>query len=1030
MKLLNMKKFHSNNIWIHLFDSNKEKFNFIKDRILENSKISNFNFLKNNLKIFVRETITAKFLNIELVREKTPSLHFQTKKFRELSQNLFLETNYKLISEESCLYLIDDILKKDFKLNQNSANSLSKKIFSSWKESILFQESNLKISGEFHKVLTKFIKKKGNFYTDFEITEKKIFNNKLVSKEKIIEECGEELYLYGIFELNELDFKFIKKISEFIPIHFMINKIHLDLIANVDENLTFADFFNSSSILKKISPNERLIQLNTKFNFPLINFRECQEMYREIEFVGREILRKIETQSIKLNRFKVIIPDQINYHILTKQIFNRLNLPFATTRDISPRFSTLYQGVYSVLNAIENEFEQESIFSILKNPCFAPRINDFRNFSFNSEIWNQIITEFNLDECLDSEHKKELGYRETNILTWESLWKRLIEIELFETENEIFNSEIMENLDDFLKISKSLIYDLYSIKTEFKKLNHLAEYFKIFINEYFTIKINIGDEIQNQELTSVNEKARTLIFNILSGLISFSEELELLKIEREFSIKEFIQLLKSGLENSIFGSPNLIQSGVMVATLVDGLDPFFEEVFVLGLNEGNFQTSISSLQSLNEIELVQKNKELDIKNKILFNQIFSFNAKIIHLSYINLDSVKDRILYPYYEYSNLEKKLNTERKRIPILAIEEEEQILKFETKTLSLQNKIYQIQNSLKINKLLPKQESNILEIENDLSKFSDDNFKEKIKTYFHRKTIFQFEGQNKIITPSAFTSFILCSKKYFFDNALDLDEEEKSIGKIKEIKGQRLKQIYQNLIFEFLNSTEVSFDLNQFLDKELNTKQIEKGLAPFGILNQIEKENLLQSITEEFLPKLILVKGKLIPIKNSLYEKSFNEIEIEGKKNKLKFEYFKMEQNEITFYLLNSSKNDLTINKNKILLYTSFFLFLKYADIEKIKKILNLENVKFKLSIFDISENLELEEIIYSENEKKVLDSCYSIFLKSEILPKPFNFNVCKYCEYKHNCEGYQYGFAENLELDEIHNSLEKILPKKKTK
>lgn len=1022
-----MKEFHSNNVYINLFNSNREKFDFIKNKILEKSKTPNFNFLKDSLKVFVRETITAKFLNIELVREKIPSFHFQTKKFRDLLPNLFIKTDFKTISEDSCLFLFEDIIKKDLKLNKSSASSLAKKIFSSWKESILFQETNSKLNSEFQKIFTTFIKKKGNLYTDFEITEKKIFNNKLISKEKIIELCGKELFLYGIFELNELEFKLVQTISEFIPVYFINNQIKIELISNLDENLKFEEYFNSSSVLKKILPKEKISELKTEFNLPKINFRECQEIYREIEFVGREILRKISIKHNSSHQFKIIVPDQINYHILVKQIFNRLNIPFATTRDISPRFSTFHQAIYSILNAIENEFEQESIFAILKNPCFAPRINDYRIFTFNREIWNQIIIQFNLDECLDATHKKELGFRESPILTWESLWKRLVEVELIEVEEDI-NSEIKESLVDFLRISKSLIYDLYSIKTEFKNLKHFAEFFKIFINEYLITKIKLNKEEQNQELISANEKTKTLIFNLLNDLISISEELDSLKIEREFSIQEFIQFVKSGLENSIFGSPNLIQSSVMISTLVDGLDPFFDEVFVLGLNENNFQNNIFSLQSFNETELIQKNKELDLKNKLLFNYFFSFNAKEIHLSYINLDSVKDKILYPHYEYTYLEKKLDQKRKLIPILAIEEEEMILKFESKTLNLQRRIHQINNSQKLTKLIPKQETDLIEIEKELNNFQEDEFRERIKTYFIRKSNFQFIEEKKTISASALTSFTLCSKNYFFDSFLNLEGEEKSIGKIEEIKGARLKQIYQILIFEFLNSIEKSFNLNQFLDNELNTKKIEKGLAPYGILNQIEKEKLIKHISEEILPELEKEKYELKTIKNSIIESYFTSIQIDEAKIKLKFEYYKIKNNEISFYLLSSSANEQTKTKNLILLYFSLFLFLKFADKEKFKDLLQIENLEFKIGILDLAKNFQIKEITYTEIENQVLDSCYHFFLKSEILPKPFSFDVCNYCNYKSNCEGYQYEFAKNLELDEIHNSLEKIISKKK--
>lgn len=138
------------------------------------------------------------------------------------------------------------------------------------------------------------------------------------------------------------------------------------------------------------------------------SFFESQEAYREIEFVGREILSILEENkqsNFRLTSIKLVLPaEDLNYSLLVANIFERMGIPFSFTKDIRKR-SPYFSSVVSLLKLSISDFDKDTIFSLFYNPCFYPILEDSR-MNIKPEVWNQIISKMNLTGFLDKHHKK------------------------------------------------------------------------------------------------------------------------------------------------------------------------------------------------------------------------------------------------------------------------------------------------------------------------------------------------------------------------------------------------------------------------------------------------------------------------------------------------------------------------------------------------------------------------------------------------------------------------------------------------
>lgn len=101
--------------------------------------------------------------------------------------------------------------------------------------------------------------------------------------------------------------------------------------------------------------------------------------------------------------------------------------------------------------------------------------------SIKPEVWNQIISKMNLTEFLDKQHRKRQGFRESNLMTWESLWSRLNLILIGNTSDDTISleTELIEEVYEFLAVSSSLLQDLIGLKEDFTRLSDFSKFLEL-----------------------------------------------------------------------------------------------------------------------------------------------------------------------------------------------------------------------------------------------------------------------------------------------------------------------------------------------------------------------------------------------------------------------------------------------------------------------------------------------------------------------------------------------------------------------
>lgn len=130
-------------------------------------------------------------------------------------------------------------------------------------------------------------------------------------------------------------------------------------------------------ILNKFFGDKKIEEIQTTLGieFPEIlpnadlNFYESQEAYREIEFVGREILRLIEEHkdddAFRLTSIKLVLPaEDVNYSLLVSNVFDRIGISYSFTKDIRKKKSPYFSAVASILKLSISDFDKETIFSL------------------------------------------------------------------------------------------------------------------------------------------------------------------------------------------------------------------------------------------------------------------------------------------------------------------------------------------------------------------------------------------------------------------------------------------------------------------------------------------------------------------------------------------------------------------------------------------------------------------------------------------------------------------------------------------
>lgn len=127
-------------------------------------------------------------------------------------------------------------------------------------------------------------------------------------------------------------------------------------------------------------------------------------------------------------------------------------------------------------------------------------------------------------------------------MTWESLWVRLNSFLIGDDSEEsiVFESEISDEVYQFLEVSTSLLQDLIGLKEDFSSLTEFSNFFKIILDTYLHTSMRYNE---TDEMKRLNERGQTKVIGLLASIESIESEMESIFEENiKFTLEDFVSI--------------------------------------------------------------------------------------------------------------------------------------------------------------------------------------------------------------------------------------------------------------------------------------------------------------------------------------------------------------------------------------------------------------------------------------------------------------------------------------------------------
>lgn len=1007
----------------------------LASKIKEYTSSKNFILLKNKITILTRESITAEYLSMQLVKKQVPSLSFETLRLVDFLEELkteFLQKKEleKLSSFYAEVLLTQLIQESSFKtINSKTQTILARELLKEYENSIEC-DSQSYFQDTYKEIIKKFQTKKRKALTENEIY-KQILETQISDFECIKSRKDFPLLLYGISSLSNFQWLILKKIDTSIPTEIYFCKpaiLHFE--GNEFKNLDSRHVLNQGFSIH--------VPENSSYNTK-VYFYEAPEIHREVDFVAKSIMGKIAESSsdFHLTRIKVIIPDEPSYAISIKNTFQKFGIPFVFTNDVYINKQTAYyNAIYTLIQLTLSNFDRQIALKLFQNPCFSPlfpsEIQEGVNSRIvvHSEAWNVLMNVLKVEAYLDRTHRIENGLLEAEDLTWEGLWRRAVLAMQGEIEGVRLADEIIQEIPNFIKITHSLLHDLLYLKQSKFTPKDFEIFFKELLNVY--LDYNRGMPEEEIPLYEFQERLQEGIYKkILISLKEISSSKQKEALPSEFYLNFLLEKLNQIRELS----SQVLRYGVVVGSFVDTSDIIFDSMYVLGVDERRVpQRSAPKEYMLGSEYISARTKDYYLYSKASFYSIFHHAAKEIHISYVNRDSVGDKPIYPASTYRVLlEYFKDSSPSTIPLFTYLEpnfqqykdlgldKESILTIWLKQFEKEQQIQNIFPHWQEKDFDPKQEK----------LWENFDFKDKlIAQHFIAKLEFPNFILPEEIPLKRFLLYLDCPRKYFYTYTFRLEEEsdlETEPKNYQALKIREIQKVFLDLVFA---NPQFSLDnLKPIFQSEFNKKISSKP----SLFNQVEWRKVE--------PKLEEIFSRL---RDTLGDTFFTNLKFQGQE-----EFGNIFPSGELFGKKVSGQVELLYFKNREANLVKF-VFSKeiswrpilelYLQKESFSKAISSRwnNSKINLQVFHLDRDWKFESLFLKEVvEDKIfsyLETKWEEFTKQEKInfcaepmvreESEFSRSPCSFCRFKKICHGYQISYEDDSrhkENSEFSSSLE---------
>ncbi len=737
----------------------------------------------------------------KLIESLSSILNVQVYSFLRLSNKVFQESglrNFVNLEETGKLMLLKRIIlknEKKFKYYRKSAirqgfvTELSDMISDLYKNNITMTELEELINSESISEVIKLklsdIKLILEEYDDF-------LANEFISSDDTLDilanRIEESTYLKdinviidGFFSLTEQEYRVLENLVK------NIKSLTVTFNVNVSKGTSYFDSLNKfdpyfepkkmvNNITKILQDNnykdinvkvasEKVEQKNDlmylKQNFlKFRNFEPFGEKTENIELIlSKNKIEECKTIAMKIceykdkgytyNDIKVICGDIGDYKTILQGVFEQFGIPYFIDEKDSIYMNSLTQLVLGLFNVVCSNYYFENVMNLLKIDLF---ISD--EFTDNEiELFENYLIEYGIKGYM---FEKPFVYGKKN--------KRYVIDDINLTREKLVSK--VQSFTNELSITKKHNVKLLATNViNFLDSNNICEK----LDNIIKVADERGDLRRKREYEQIWDKFIELLEKIVDILGS-----------EEVTIKEFAEILSSGLEAESIGLIPLSQNEVVVGDYQRSKFSKCEIVFIMGARDDAFpvRPKENSVISDSEKDILKKHNDKVVTSSELF-----LKQNLLIYDIVTLANEKLIVSYPFY---TLKGDVNTEAQIVKkIMAIFKDIEPITDEFIYPLNKNAMFYF-----VSKLIKKKQSGVNLSEKELEFISlyenDENYKEKVEVIekvtkgYKPEQILSIEAINNLYNHKMVSSvsklerYAKCPFAYFLDYNLKIRDRE----------------------------------------------------------------------------------------------------------------------------------------------------------------------------------------------------------------------------------------------------------------
>ncbi|SFE51217.1 PD-(D/E)XK nuclease family protein [Peptostreptococcus sp. D1] len=370
-----------------------------------------------------------------------------------------------------------------------------------------------------------------------------------------------------------------------------------------------------------------------------IRIDEFGNYYDEVDFVLNEVERLVKKKGFRYNEITICSRNMDTYSHIIKGVFEKSGVNIFLDEKISAKNNPFIVLIFSILNMKKENYSYSSVFQYLKSGLV------------------------NIDN--DSVHKLENFVLANGIKgrKWFDIWKDKVSRNVEAEDDKAALEKLSEEINDINRVRESVMTPISNLSEKLKGRNTVAEICKYLYE--FTLEIElpqalekiIADFESREDLYKAKEYAQ--VWNIFVEML---DELVEFMGDEKIGIEKFINLMESHISEIELGIIPPARDQVLVTSIDRMKNPNTKALFILGVNDGIFPSTVSDNALISDYDKEKLNKsgvvfDSNFESKVYDEQFLVYKAMssskgLLYISY-PLASLEGKSLRP----SSLIKKL-------------------------------------------------------------------------------------------------------------------------------------------------------------------------------------------------------------------------------------------------------------------------------------------------------------------------------------------------------------------------------------